>query len=175
MGTLSKETTRPLVSAGALIGIGMGGFVDGILFHQIFQIHNMLSNRVVRNTLVNEQVNMFWDGLFHAFTWMCVAAGLWLLWRAVKQPGVILSGRAFCGALFFGWGLFNVIEGIVDHGILQLHHVYQNGNHLLWDLVFLMAGIVEVVVGTVMIRSGFIASVQDYAGKAISTEHRATE
>ena len=79
MGTLSKATTRPLVSAGVLIGIGMGGFVDGILFHQILQIHNMLSNRVLRDTLVNEQVNMFWDGLFHAFTWVSVAVGLRLL------------------------------------------------------------------------------------------------
>src|SRR3978361_1931684 len=103
VGTLSKETTRPLVSAGVLIGIGMGGFVDGILFDQVLQIHNMLSNRVIRDTLVNEQVNMFWDCLFHACTWVCVAVGLRLLWRAVKLPGTILSGGALCGSMVLGW------------------------------------------------------------------------
>src|SRR5947209_152403 len=133
----------------------MGGFVDGILFHQILQIHNMLSNRVLRDSLVNEQVNMFWDGLFHAFTWGCVAVGLRLLWRAVKLPGAILSGRALCGSMVLGWGLFNVVEGTVDHQILQLHHVYQNGNHLLWDIVFLLFGVFNLVLGAAMIWAGF--------------------
>ena len=129
--------TRPLVTAGALLGIGMGGFVDGILFHQILQLHNMLSNRVARDSLVNEQINMFWDGMFHAFTWISVAAGIYLLWRAVTRRGATLSGEAFCGAIVLGWGLFNLVEGLLDHEIFQLHHVYENGNHLLWDMVFL--------------------------------------
>jgi len=34
---------RPLIIAGLLLGIDLGGFADGILFHQILQIHNMLS------------------------------------------------------------------------------------------------------------------------------------
>lgn len=158
MRVIPRSATRPLVTAGTLIGIGMGGFVDGILFHQILQIHNMLSNWVIRDTLLNEQINMFWDGLFHAFTWFCVAVGLWLLWRAVKTPGVILSGKALWGSLVFGWGLFNLVEGIIDHQILQIHHVYQNGNHMVWDVAFLVFGAVEIVAGVMMIRGGFVNS-----------------
>jgi uncharacterized membrane protein len=154
---ISRTATRPLILAGAVLGIGMGGFVDGILFHQILQLHNMLSNWVMRDTLVNEQINMFWDGLFHAFTWLCVAVGIWLLWQAVKRPGIILSGKAFCGSLVLGWGIFNLVEGLVDHEILQIHHVYQNGNHLMWDLVFLLFGAAEVIFGALAIRSGFVA------------------
>ena len=30
---------RPLIASGVLLGIGMGGFVDGILFHQILKLH----------------------------------------------------------------------------------------------------------------------------------------
>ncbi|HVG26464.1 MAG TPA: DUF2243 domain-containing protein [Acidobacteriaceae bacterium] len=155
---IPKSATRPLVTAGTLLGIGMGGFVDGILFHQILQLHNMLSNRVLRDTLVHEQINMFWDGLFHAFTWTCVALGLLLLWQAVKRPGAILSGRALSGAMALGWGLFNLIEGLMDHQILQLHHVYQNGNHLLWDLVFLASGPLLIALGLLLIRQGFTRS-----------------
>ena len=38
-----RTNRRPLIAAGTLLGIGMGGFVDGIVFHQLLQIHNMLS------------------------------------------------------------------------------------------------------------------------------------
>ena len=144
---MSKRTVRPLITAGVVIGIGMGGFVDGIVFHQILQLHSMVSAWVPRDSLVHEQVNMFWDGVFHAFTWVAVAAGLGMLWRAVKQPGIVLSGWVLAGALALGWGLFNLVEGIVDHEVLGVHHVYENGNHSLWDMVFLASGVVLVGIG----------------------------
>ncbi|MGI4829081.1 MAG: DUF2243 domain-containing protein [Janthinobacterium lividum] len=157
--TIHKENTRPLVIAGTLLGLGMGGFVDGILFHQILQLHNMLSNWVIRDSLVNEQINMFWDGLFHAFTYTCVVLGLIFLWRAIKRPGVLLSGKALWGAILFGAGLFNFVEGTIDHEILQVHHVVQNGNHLLWDMVFLASGPLLMAVGWALISRGFIETV----------------
>ena len=150
-----KERTRPLVTAGVVLGVGMGGFVDGILFHQILQLHNMLSNWVVRDSLVNEQINMFWDGLFHAFTWVSVLIGISLLWRAVTRAGAILSGKALCGAMATGWGLFNLVEGTIDHEILGVHHVVENGNHLLWDMVFLASGVALCVGGWIAVRRGF--------------------
>ena len=152
---IARERTRPLVIAGTVMGVGMGGFVDGILFHQILQLHNMLSNWVVRDSLVHEQINMFWDGIFHAFTWTAVALGLALLWKAIKLPGTLLSGQALWGSLLVGWGLFNFVEGSVDHEILQVHHVYQNGNHVLWDVVFLASGPVLMALGAALIRRGF--------------------
>ncbi len=151
----ARNRTQPLVTAGVVLGVGMGGFVDGILFHQILQLHNMLSNRVPRDSLVNEQINMFWDGLFHTFTWLCVALGIVLLWRALTRTGAMLSGKALSGAMLVGSGLFNLVEGTIDHEILRVHHVYQNGSHLLWDMVFLAAGLLLMVSGWVMVRSGF--------------------
>src|SRR4051794_36552886 len=41
-----------LISAGMLLGSGLGGFVDGILLHQILQWHNMLSSKVAPSDLV---------------------------------------------------------------------------------------------------------------------------
>ena len=149
-----RRTLRPLIVAGTVLGIGMGGFVDGILFHQILQLHNMLSAWVLRDSLLHEQVNMFWDGLFHAFTWTAVAIGLVLLWRAVKHPGIVLSGRTLCGGLALGWGLFNLVEGLVDHEMLGIHHVYESGNHMLWDMVFLASGLVLIGGGWAVIRMG---------------------
>jgi uncharacterized membrane protein len=73
--------SRPLIAAGTLMGIGLGGFFDGILFHQILELHNMLSNWVPRTTLVNAEINMFWDGLFHAFCYVGTLTALYMLWR----------------------------------------------------------------------------------------------
>src|SRR3954453_9859036 len=103
-----SKNPRPLLASGTLLGIGMGGFVDGILFHQILQLHNMLSNVVPRDSLVNEEINMFWDGVFHAFTWMATAAAVWMWWRAVKRGGAPLPGRPYFGSVLFGWGMFNL-------------------------------------------------------------------
>jgi len=148
-----QANPRPLIAAGALLGIGLGGFVDGILFHQILQLHNMLSNWVPRDTLVNEEINMFWDGLFHAFTWLMTVLGIWLLWRAVNRPEVPRSGSALVGSMAFGWGIFNLVEGVIDHEILQVHHVYQNGSYVVWDLVFLASGVILMLTGWFAIRS----------------------
>ena len=150
----AQRNRKPLIAAGTLLGIGMGGFVDGILFHQILQVHNMLSNWVVRDSLVNEQINMFWDGLFHAFTWTMTALGLLLQWRAVRRGDVPLSGKTYAGALLLGWGLFNLVEGVIDHQILQVHHVIQDGNHLLWDMAFLASGVVLIAAGLSLLRAG---------------------
>jgi len=144
---------RPLIAAGMLMGTGMGAFVDGILFHEILQLHNMLSNVVPRDSLVNEELNMFWDGIFHAFAWMMTSLAVWMLWRAMKRGRLGLPGWAYFGAALCGWGEFNVVEGVIDHEILQIHHVYQNGSFLLWDIVFLCSGIVLIGVGWFIIRS----------------------
>jgi len=147
-------TRRPLLAAGTLLGIGMGGFVDGITFHQILQLHNMLSARRPVTNLVNAEINMAWDGLFHAFTWTMTALGLALLWRAGQRADVPWSTRTFAGSLSLGWGLFNLVEGIIDHHILNIHHVIERPGHLRWDIAFLASGVLLILLGWVVIRSG---------------------
>ena len=137
---------RPLISAGVALGIGMGGFLDGIVFHQILQLHNMLSNRLPPITLVNVEINMFWDGLFHAFTWIMTRwAGAPLASGPAARCAAFHNGPRRLDLL--GWGLFNLVEGLIDHQLLQIHHVHENGNHFLWDMAFLASGIVLILVG----------------------------
>ncbi|MFZ3485402.1 DUF2243 domain-containing protein [Sphingomonas sp. 3-13AW] len=133
-------TRRPLLSAGLALGMGMGGFFDGILFHQILQFHNMLSARIPNTDYVGAKVNMVWDGVFHAGVWAITALGIALLWRAGRRPGANLSGRLLVGALLIGWGLFNLVEGVIDHHLLHLHHVYEPMGLSAWDWLFLLWG-----------------------------------
>src|SRR4051812_21709891 len=111
--THDTHDTNPgtLISAGLLLGTGLGGFVDGIMLHQILQWHNMLSSVRPPATLVAMKYNMVWDGIFHAFTWIMVSLGVWRLWRVGPHAGGPRSTRTFVGSLVTGWGLFNVIEG----------------------------------------------------------------
>jgi len=143
----------PLLTAGSLLGMGMGGFVDGILFHQILQTHNMLSAVLPKTTLLNAEINMFWDGLFHALTWTMTALGIALLWRCGHHRDVPWSGRHFSGALLFGWGAFNLVEGLIDHYILGVHHVIESLGLSVWDHVFVGTGAILAAVGGLMIKS----------------------
>jgi uncharacterized membrane protein len=84
------------------------------------------------------------------------ALGILQLWRAFRGQHVLLSGYVLLGAILFGWGIFNLVEGITDHQIFQLHHVYQNGDHFLWDGVFLASAVV-------LILAGWLVMTRDYA------------
>jgi uncharacterized membrane protein len=150
-----KSNRRPLIAAGTMIGIGMGGFVDGIVLHQILQVHNMMSARLPPTTLVNMEINMVWDGLFHAFCWIATAVGLAMLFRAGRQADVPWSGKTLTGSLILGWGIFNIVEGVIDHHVLHVHHVVERLGVSVWDWAFLgIGGVGLIVVGLAIIAAG---------------------
>ena len=111
----SAEQTQ-LRNAGILLGLGLGGFFDGIVLHQLLQWHHMVSNveSFSPETVAGLRVNTLADGLFHAVTYILTVAGVALLWRALRG-GERGTARQFIGLALLGWGLFNLVEGIVDH------------------------------------------------------------
>lgn len=129
------------MGAGVLLGVGLGGFVDGILLHQILQWHNMLSARVPPGTMEAMQTNMRADGWFHAGVWLATFAGVLFLWRVAQARVPLPPTRWFVGLLLIGWGGFNLAEGLVDHHLLELHHVRDVPRHVpAYDVAFLLAG-----------------------------------
>ena len=151
-GTRSQRdaATAP---AGVLLGLGLGGFVDGIVLHQLLQWHHMASSVEPTTTVAGLEANTLADGLFHAATWLLVAAGLAVLWRSAKQGRPLASHRAFVGWLIAGWGLFNVLDEAVFHALLGLHHIREGSDELLYDMVFLAVGVGQLVVGWLLVRS----------------------
>jgi uncharacterized membrane protein len=113
----------------------------------------MLTTRFPKDSIRNMEINMFWDGVFHAFTWGMTLAGVILLFRAHAVRNLLWTCRGFVGALFLGWGLFNLIEGLVDHHLLHLHHVVEQRGTSVFDVVFLLSGVVFIVSGWLAIRS----------------------
>lgn len=145
---------RSVRAAGILLGIGLGGFIDGILLHQILQWHHMLSATASHppTTVAGLEANTLADGLFHALTLLATLAGLALLWSTVGK-GAVLAGRHLLGLMLAGWGLFNLVEGLIDHQILAVHHVNPD-DVVLWDSLFLLLGAALLVTGVLLARGG---------------------
>ena len=142
----------PLALAGTVLGIGVGGFVDGIAFHQIFQFHSMLSAELPQTDLINVKVSMFWDGLFHTLTLLTTIIGILFLWRAGITGKSEMHGKLILGGAFAGWGLFNLVEGLINHYIAGLHHVVEQVGLSVYDHLFLLSGLILITLGYRLIR-----------------------
>jgi uncharacterized membrane protein len=146
------------VSAGIFFGLGLGGFFDGIVLHQILQWHHMLTSAgYPPDTIGNLAINTFWDGIFHAGTYLFVITGLTILWRAARKQHVRWSGAALPAAILIGFGLFNLVEGGVNHHLLGLHHVNEmvpQEQWIYWDIAFLVWGALMLAGGWLLLRNG---------------------
>ena len=163
----AARSQGPPLLPGFLLGIGLGGFVDGIVLHQLLQWHHMLTatDRYPASTIGGLEANTVADGLFHSLTWVVVFIGTWLAIRAWQQGRLAPPWRTHVGLLLAGWGAFNVVEGVIDHHVLRVHHVRDDvASPLPWDLGFLVVGLVLVVVGVVLVRSGRSRSIPADAG-----------
>ena len=63
-----------------------------------------------------------------------------------------------------GWGLFNLVEGIIDHHILGIHHVRSGERQTLWDIGFLVLGALLVIGGWLLQRSATPRPAADASG-----------
>ena len=108
---MDRTLNRPSVApAGIMLGIGLGGFFDGILLHQILQWHNMLSAKLPPNTMENMRTGMTADGFFHVVTWAATLIGVALLWNTLnRNVDFRPAGVGLVGYMLAGWGWLNLI------------------------------------------------------------------
>ena len=145
-------------AAGILLGLGLGGFFDGIILHQVLQWHHMLTSAgYPPNSVANLEFNTLWDGIFHLSTYIFVVLGLIILWKRAQRPHARWSGKTLLGTILMGFGIFNLVEGTVDHHLLGLHHVNEtvtSEQWIYWDAGFLLWGAVMVIGGWLLTRAG---------------------
>lgn len=142
---MTKENKNLFVS-GLILGLGILGAIDGIVFHQLLQWHHVILSP-------NLQLEIMSDGLFTAlFSALLVWGGVKIFQDARKKQ-LGSSWKIFFGGIFIGGGLFNLVEGIINHHILQIHRVRPLAeNPLLYDLAFLAIGLLFVVIGLLIKR-----------------------
>ncbi len=146
-----------LAAAVLILGFALGGFIDGIVLHQTLQWHHMVSDtQFVPTSLRNLEINTTADGFFHLMIWMLTITGLAMIWRQGRQHFGPWPVGVLVGGLLTGWGIFNLVEGTVNHHILGIHHVREGspGYELAWDLGFLAFGAALLLIGWVTIHLG---------------------
>jgi len=149
--TPAKKT--PVMVFSLCLGIGMGGFIDGIVLHQMLQWHQMLSNKIVPTTLETKSINMFWDGIFEAVTWLFTFIGILLMWHSRRRTDLHLSTHLFWGGLLAGWGIFNLMDSIFNHYLFRFHNVRENVPQVAaWNLGFLLLSLGMIFLGWLLMR-----------------------
>jgi uncharacterized membrane protein len=140
-----------LFRAGLVLGAGFGGFFDGIVLHQILGWHHLVCRTETCRplTIGGLQQQTMEDGFFHLAVWVISLVGVGMLFNARDSA----DGRTLIGGMLAGWGAFNLIEGLIDHQLLGLHHVRPDSPHwFLYDMLFLASGVVLIVIGRKMSR-----------------------
>ncbi len=142
-----------VVLPAVLLGVGLGGFFDGIVLHQVLQWHHLLSSHTPLSSVANLQLNTLADGLFHLFAWVCTVLGVVLL-AGAGRAGAALDWPRLAGGMLAGWGGFNLAEGVIDHHVLQIHHVRPGPQEPWYDVAFLVWGALMLFAGLLLLRTG---------------------
>ena len=153
---MRRTLNNPLVRAGLVLGMGFGGFADGIILHQILGWHHFIcySADCHPASITQLQRENTQDGFFHLALWLVLLVGTAMLFRAARHAGPEWHGRVLLGSMLAGSGLFNFVEGLVDHQILGIHHVLPGNPHqFLYDMLYLANGVLFFVIGGRLMRS----------------------
>ncbi len=106
--------------------------------------------RLINNR--NLEFNALWDGLFHISTYLFTATCMTILARRAFQPHAPWSGKMLVGAMLMGFGIFNVVEGLIDHHLLGIHHVNETAPPRAMDFL----GFRLFALGSTMLVGGWL-------------------
>lgn len=144
---------RALLWSGGVLGFGLGGFFDGVVLHQVLQWHHLASSRIPVDTVAGLELNTFYDGLFHLAAYAVTVVGLVLLWRALQQPQAVHSPRAVISGILMGFGIFHVVDSILNHWVLNLHQICGAPNTAICNGGYFIIGIALIAVGLALMRT----------------------
>jgi uncharacterized membrane protein len=153
-----------------VLGVGFAALIDGIVLHQTLQWHHMLTDAgESAGTVDGLEANTLADGLFHMVALVITAAGIVIL-AGAPPGGRSWSRRMLAGGLLTGAGGFNLLEGVVDHHLLGIHHVRDDvATKWPWDLGFLAVNALVLAAGVLLTRR----ALRDADGRAATTPTRA--
>lgn len=131
--------------SGLILGLGLGGLVDGFVLHQLLQWHHLWSARTPSTTLRGLEANTLADGVFHMTSLVVVIVGIVMLMRADSRA---TDTRSLLSFGLVGWGIFNVLDQIVFHLALQAHHIRVDvENYQIYDWSFFALGLMLIAAG----------------------------
>lgn len=154
-----RDLARPasLIAPGVLVGIGLAGLLDGIVFRRLLDWHHMLTSQTaLAGTGIAD--NLRGDGILDAASLILLIAGGALMWDAARRlapRGGDRAGVHLTGWILVGGAAFTLVEGIVFHLVLDWHHINETAgvNEAAWDWGLLIGSVVVGLVGLAMTRT----------------------
>ncbi len=141
-----QRTTREVLWTGVMLGIGLVGAVDEIVFHQLLQWHHFYLH-------TTQYWQIFSDGVFHIFTTTMLFLGALLLWSQRRRLSLIVSSRPFWAGVFLGMGGFQLFDGTVDHKLLRIHPVREGVENILpYDIAWNASALALLLIGWLLWR-----------------------
>jgi uncharacterized membrane protein len=149
-GTKAGSDTHPtiesdggrVVLSGVLSGLGLVAFLDETVFHQLLHWHHFYD----RSTL---EIGLVSDGLFHAFGFFAVVAGLFLL-ADLRRRGTLRWSRWIVGVLI-GAGTFQLYDGLIQHKLMRLHQIRYDVDIWPYDLAWNLIAAIMIVGGVILL------------------------
>lgn len=142
-----KTADKNLLIAGGIIGLGIMGLVDGIVFHQILEWHHVVHGHSHRMDLIS-------DGIFNLAVTIIVLYGAIRIFQHARSGNLSYSWTLYICGMLIGAGLFNLVEGLINHQILQLHHVRPgHPAEFMYDMLYLLSGVILIAIGGTIVRS----------------------
>jgi uncharacterized membrane protein len=138
----APDLRRTLVS-GVLVGIGVAGFVDETVFHQLLHWHHFYDRSTPAWGLVS-------DGIFHAGSWFSIVIGLVLL-ADLRRRGA-WARRRWWGGVLLGLGAFQLYDGTIQHKWLELHQIRYHVAIWPYDVAWNAVAAVALAAGVLLVR-----------------------
>jgi uncharacterized membrane protein len=130
--------SRRLILAAGIIGFALGGFIDGILLHQVLQWHHLLS-LVEGERFRDLKVQILADGLFHVLMYVIALTGLWLLWCSRREVTGTQADLRTIAAALLGFGIWQIVDVVGFHWLAGIHRIRVDvPNPLAWDIGWLI-------------------------------------
>lgn len=130
------------VALGALLGVGLMGAIDEIVFHQLLHWHHLDDRRTPEWALVS-------DGILHAATLTAVVVALLLL--ASRRRRAAVDARVWTAGLLIGLGGFQLLDGTVNHKLLDLHEIRYGVALLPYDIAWNAGAVVLLAAGAALL------------------------
>jgi uncharacterized membrane protein len=130
------------VLSGVLLGLGIAGFVDETVFHQLLHWHHFYDKSTPGVGLVS-------DGMFHAVSWFCTVGALFLVADLCRRRA--FQALPWWGGLLVGAGGFQLYDGTIQHKVLGLHQIRYHVDLVPYDWTWNGIAVLMIAVGAVLL------------------------
>ncbi|PZM63861.1 DUF2243 domain-containing protein [Paenibacillus dendritiformis] len=140
-----SSASRRNVWSGILFGLGLVGFLDDTVFHQLLHWHHFYDKSTTG-------IGLFSDGLFHSFSWFATIGSSFMLVALHRQRA--WQAGLWWGGVLLGGGAFQLYDGIIQHKLMRLHQIRYVDNVYIYDWIWNIIAAAMIIAGVFLLIRG---------------------